>query len=73
MDAGGLCVDDLGRLELAAAADAPGRVARPTFIKFRAKRAQGLNPASGVAKNSICYAGDTWTVFLLICLKPSKI
>ena len=27
MDAGGLCVDDLGRLELAAAADAPGRVA----------------------------------------------
>ena len=27
MDTGGLCVDDLGRLELAAAADAPGRVA----------------------------------------------
>ena len=46
MDAGGLCVDDLKRLELAAAADAPGRVAATEVKKAVGIVAgrQGLEP-----------------------------
>ena len=53
LDAGGLCVDDLGRLELAAAADAPGRVA-----------ATPVPPAVGIVAEAfvtfVCSTATVW-------------